>query len=100
MRFRKLRIAWSVFWGVACVLLVVLWVRSYSILDWCYFPATGAQVFHVQSANGRAVLFIRPEQPAFRIGSIPYQKLGYPQELAHPYVGSYSATTVSIKALT
>jgi hypothetical protein len=29
MRFRKLRIAWSVFWGLACVLLVVLWVRSY-----------------------------------------------------------------------
>jgi hypothetical protein len=29
MRFRKLRIAWSVFWGLACVLLIVLWVRSY-----------------------------------------------------------------------
>src|SRR6185369_6057413 len=31
MRFRKLRIAWSVFWGVVAVLLVVLWLRSY----WC-----------------------------------------------------------------
>jgi Na+/melibiose symporter-like transporter len=29
MRFRKLRIAWSVFCGVAAVLLIVLWVRSY-----------------------------------------------------------------------
>jgi hypothetical protein len=29
MRFRKLRIAWPVFCGIACVLLVVLWVRSY-----------------------------------------------------------------------
>jgi hypothetical protein len=29
MRFRRLRIAWSVFWALACVLLVVLWVRSY-----------------------------------------------------------------------
>src|SRR4051794_2870734 len=29
MRFRKLRIAWSMFWGLACVLLIVLWVRSY-----------------------------------------------------------------------
>jgi hypothetical protein len=28
MKFRKLRIAWSVFWGVAAVLLIVLWVRS------------------------------------------------------------------------
>src|SRR3954447_17806944 len=29
MRFRKLRITWSVFWGFAGVLLIVLWVRSY-----------------------------------------------------------------------
>jgi hypothetical protein len=29
MRFRKLRIAWSVWWGVASMLLCVLWVRSY-----------------------------------------------------------------------
>jgi hypothetical protein len=29
MRFRQLRIAWSVFWGLAAVLLIVLWVRSY-----------------------------------------------------------------------
>src|SRR4051812_21196701 len=33
MKFRKLRIAWSVFWGVACVLLVVLWVRSFFATD-------------------------------------------------------------------
>jgi hypothetical protein len=33
MRYRKLRIAWSVGWGIACVLLIVLWVRSYSCLD-------------------------------------------------------------------
>jgi hypothetical protein len=30
MRFRKLRIAWSVGWGVVAVLLCVLWVRSSS----------------------------------------------------------------------
>src|SRR3954447_24360650 len=28
MRFRKLRFAWSVFWGLACVLLIVLWTCS------------------------------------------------------------------------
>src|SRR5438105_1666000 len=33
MRFRKLRIAWSVFWGLAAVLLIALWVRSYWILN-------------------------------------------------------------------
>jgi hypothetical protein len=30
MRFRKLRIAWSVVWGIACVLLIVSWARSYT----------------------------------------------------------------------
>ena len=29
MRYRKLRIAWSVGCGLAAVLLIVLWVRSY-----------------------------------------------------------------------
>jgi hypothetical protein len=29
MRFRKLRIAWSVVWGLAALLMVVLWVDSY-----------------------------------------------------------------------
>src|SRR5687768_3936293 len=28
-RYRKLRIAWSVGWGLVAVLLCVLWVRSY-----------------------------------------------------------------------
>ena len=31
MKYRKLRIAWSVAWGAVAVLLGVLWVRSY----WC-----------------------------------------------------------------
>src|SRR5262245_26259149 len=29
MKFRKLRIAWSVAWGVVALLLAGLWVRSY-----------------------------------------------------------------------
>jgi hypothetical protein len=33
MRFRKLRIAWSVGWGILAVLLTVLWVRSYWRVD-------------------------------------------------------------------
>jgi hypothetical protein len=33
MRFRKLRIAWSVFWGLACALLIGLCVRSYWRMD-------------------------------------------------------------------
>src|SRR5690348_17214413 len=33
MKHRKLRIAWSVAWGVVAVLMVPLWVRSYWIED-------------------------------------------------------------------
>jgi hypothetical protein len=33
MKRRKLRIAWSVAWGIVAVLLLALWVRSYFTLD-------------------------------------------------------------------
>src|SRR4051794_13008313 len=42
MRFRKLRIAWSVAWGIGCVLLFMMLIRSYRVQDalWvrCYGP--------------------------------------------------------------
>jgi hypothetical protein len=38
MKYRKLRIAWSVAWGVVAVLLVAFWVRSY----WFYSAASGS----------------------------------------------------------
>jgi hypothetical protein len=33
MKYRKLRIAWSVVWGIAVVLVVAIWVRSYFTCD-------------------------------------------------------------------
>jgi len=33
MKYRKLRIAWSAVWGIVCLLLVALWVRSYRAYD-------------------------------------------------------------------
>jgi hypothetical protein len=41
MKFRKLRIAWSVGWGLASVLLIVLWVRSYWLRDAINCPIPG-----------------------------------------------------------
>jgi hypothetical protein len=29
IRFRMLRIAWSVGWGIACLVLIMLWVQDY-----------------------------------------------------------------------
>src|SRR4029079_4558075 len=58
MRFRKLRIAWSVLWGFAAVLLVVLWVRSYQATDVCM-----ARPFCI-SAYGRVVIWVRENNVA------------------------------------
>jgi hypothetical protein len=59
MRYRKLRIAWSVVWGVASVLLIALWVRSYWRMDTLElpspFPSCGAKI---ESFDGRVRLLI------------------------------------------
>jgi hypothetical protein len=55
MRFRKLRIAWSVGWGVAAVLLIVLWVRSFVFLDSALHPS-----LQIHSFEGRIVLLWNP----------------------------------------
>jgi hypothetical protein len=52
MRFRKLRIAWSVGCGVACVLLIVLWLRSYRTFDAIGWPVTSRMNFQLQSGIG------------------------------------------------
>ena len=45
MRYRKLRIAWSVGCGIACVLLIALWVRSYRYREgWIQEPSGGLRV--------------------------------------------------------
>ena len=36
MRFRKLRITWSVGCGLLCLLLIMLWARSYRTWDRCF----------------------------------------------------------------
>src|SRR5690242_190518 len=53
MRYRKLRIAWSVVWGLAAVLLIVLWVRSYWRWDVesIYWPGTYS--YALESLHGR-----------------------------------------------
>ena len=52
MRFRKLRIAWSVLCGIACVLLIVLWVRSYATGDFIVMDASINKYLIVHSQKG------------------------------------------------
>jgi hypothetical protein len=54
MKHRKVRIVWSVMWGgVAAVLLIALWARSYWWLDQCY-AQVGRLYCGVESLRGRA----------------------------------------------
>jgi hypothetical protein len=56
MRFRNLRIAWSVVWGLACLLMIALWVRSNWQWDQLYNPITNKHLIIVESASGRVIL--------------------------------------------
>ena len=72
MRFRKLRIAWSVVCGIACVLLIVLCVRSYR---WCDILAyrKGQTTVAVGTGRGIAVVHWITFQPSVTLGN----KLGW-----------------------
>src|SRR5262245_50328631 len=51
MKYRKLRITWSVVWGLAVVLLVVLWIGSYSRTG--YLERQSTPPFFIQSQRGQ-----------------------------------------------
>jgi hypothetical protein len=52
MKHRKLRIAWSVAWGIVAVLLVMLWLRSYLRVDMISGYSPSDFVFGVGSRQG------------------------------------------------
>ncbi len=51
MKHRKLRIAWTVAWGIVAVLLLVLWIRSYWTYDIFGVTAPSADEFSVHSSG-------------------------------------------------
>ena len=63
MKYRKLRIAWSIGWGIACVLLIVLWMRSYWKWDAVKYFSVG-HVQGVDSEDGVLALFRGTYQPS------------------------------------
>jgi hypothetical protein len=52
MKFRKLRIAWSVGWGLFALLLCLLWVRSYWWLNQAQYKLSNTESLVVLSAGG------------------------------------------------
>ncbi|MFL6546619.1 MAG: hypothetical protein ACJ8LM_15765 [Candidatus Udaeobacter sp.] len=60
MRLRKLRIVFSAFCGLACVLLIVLWVRSYWRLQ-IVERMVGLHAFQISSVKGHfAIAYRKP----------------------------------------
>src|SRR5690242_11081108 len=53
MKFRKLRIAWSVAWGTLAVSLCGLWTRSDRWLDTVIIQGPSNGYFELQSFNGK-----------------------------------------------
>src|SRR6478736_3779717 len=53
MKYRKLRIAWSVVWGMFCLALIALWVRSIWYWDDFYGKSFGGHSFHARSLAGQ-----------------------------------------------
>src|SRR5690349_371221 len=51
MNYRKLRIAWSVVWGLAAVLIVVFWARSYWDFDELWIPVASESAYGVLSGE-------------------------------------------------
>jgi hypothetical protein len=81
MRFRKLRIAWSVVWTLVCALLTVLWVRSYWVHDVVqiivlkraaeFWSAKGEVFLNIYSESDHG--FFRIEHFSFDVDSFIWQ---------------------------
>jgi hypothetical protein len=61
MKYRKLRIAWSVAWGVVAVLLIALWVRSYWYIDVLWFKASQNELYYAISQQGQFGGIVLPD---------------------------------------
>jgi hypothetical protein len=71
---RWLRIAISAVCILVCVGLSWSWVKSYSYLHFCQMNVSHANRLHVQSVNGRLMLFILHMNRGLEIGYFPIPK--------------------------
>jgi hypothetical protein len=62
MRFRKLRIAWSAVCAITCALLIVLWVRSYWVVETVLCKFSHRALIGVESELGALGFGIAAEE--------------------------------------
>jgi hypothetical protein len=92
MRFRKLRIAWSVTWGLVAVLLIVMWARSYFACDTLqiYFNSQTFRLDHLQGVMyGRTTLSKNSGPDYWLLDTGQPQRLG--KTHIFPTVGGFGA---------
>ena len=68
MKYRKLRIAWSVAWGVVCLLLIALWVRSYGWYDTIYYVQSPIDFLELGSVDG--AIFVADDDVLAEFGNV------------------------------
>jgi hypothetical protein len=84
MKYRKLRIAWSVACGILCLLLIALWVRSYRSCDIfvgkCFAGSTnilinrGSVRFMPLPAKGETVWSVQSLPPQEPFGGVYFSR--------------------------
>src|SRR5829696_7121142 len=70
MKFRMLRVAWSVVWAVACVLIIVFWIRSFRSCDLFRSNILGTRI-EIIAVEGRLKLTKPGPQPNWITGPLP-----------------------------
>jgi hypothetical protein len=71
MKYRKLRIAWSVAFGIPCVLLIALWVRSYWIIEVITIPVASSRAVAMGSISGSVALSVLNSPSPWKTARIP-----------------------------
>ena len=70
MKYRNLRIAWSVGWGLLCLLLIALWVRSYWHEELIAIPVGASRLTGIGYVHGTVTAFWAVESTATMNGPI------------------------------
>jgi hypothetical protein len=109
MKHRKLRIVWSVVWGIVAVSLCVLWVRSYWVPESIRWSTSTLRVFSLRSQSGRfgyVVTEPQAEAPwAFSYSRLDLSKKKEPWTISHTTKGTWRgvipcwAIVVAVSAL-
>ena len=99
MKYRKLRIAWSMLWGVACLLLIALWVRSYRWRDTYSGPSRSSGVTFFFSERGEVQYLwdgrIAPDGPwEFKALPVPKPYISLSKGLGYLYFAPDVASIV------